>query len=91
MRKSAATRACIFATIHKEATILLMDLMEESGLSTMIGKVNMDRNSPDYLRSRQRKTQKKRPESGLKWWLTKITTIQDRSLRHGLHQAVPMN
>ena len=44
MRKSAATRACIFATIHKEATILLMDLMEESGLSTMIGKVNMDRN-----------------------------------------------
>ena len=27
-----------------------MDLMEESGLSTMIGKVNMDRNSPDYLR-----------------------------------------
>ena len=49
MRKSAATRACIFATIHKEATILLMDLMEESGLSTMIGKVNMDRNSPDYL------------------------------------------
>ncbi len=50
MRKSAATRACIFATIHKEATILLMDLMEESGLSTMIGKVNMDRNSPDYLR-----------------------------------------
>ena len=50
MRKSASTRACIFATIHKEATILLMDLMEESGLSTMIGKVNMDRNSPDYLR-----------------------------------------
>ena len=49
MRKSASTRACIFATIHKEATILLMDLMEESGLSTMIGKVNMDRNSPDYL------------------------------------------
>ena len=50
MKKSATTRACIFATIHKEATILLMDLMEESGLSTMVGKVNMDRNSPDYLR-----------------------------------------
>ena len=50
MRKSASTRACIFATIHKEATILLMDLMEESGLSTIIAKVNMDRNSPDYLR-----------------------------------------
>ena len=49
MRKSAATRACIFATIHKEATILLMDLMEESGLSTMIGKVNMDRNGSPQL------------------------------------------
>ena len=26
-----------------------MDLMEETGLKTMIGKVNMDRNSPEYL------------------------------------------
>ncbi len=26
-----------------------MDLMEESGLKTMIGKVNMDRNCPDFL------------------------------------------
>ena len=34
--KVPTTRACIFATIHKEATILLMDLMEESGLSTMV-------------------------------------------------------
>lgn len=49
MKKSAATRACIFATIHKPATELLMDLMEETGLKTMVGKVNMDRNSPEYL------------------------------------------
>lgn len=44
------TRACVFATIHPEATIHLMDLLEESGLCTMVGKVNMDRNSPDTLR-----------------------------------------
>ena len=44
------TRACVFATIHTEATIHLMDLLEESGLCTMVGKVNMDRNSPDILR-----------------------------------------
>ena len=49
MRSSATTRACIFATIHNQATKLLMDLMEETGLKTMIGKVNMDRNSPEYL------------------------------------------
>ena len=49
MKNSATTRACIFATIHNQATELLMDLMEETGLKTMIGKVNMDRNSPEYL------------------------------------------
>lgn len=50
MKKSATTRACIFATVHREATLLLMDLLEEAGLCTMVGKVNMDRNCPDYLR-----------------------------------------
>ncbi|MEG2348946.1 MAG: amidohydrolase family protein [Hungatella sp.] len=49
MKQSATTRACIFATIHNSATKILMDQMEESGLVTMIGKVNMDRNSPEYL------------------------------------------
>ena len=44
------TRACIFGTVHTEATIHLMDLLEEAGLCTMVGKVNMDRNSPDSLR-----------------------------------------
>lgn len=50
MRKGATTRACIFATQHREATELLMDMMEErSGLRTMVGKVNMDRNAPENL------------------------------------------
>ncbi len=49
MKKSGTTRACIFATIHGPATELLMDFMEDTGLKTMVGKVNMDRNSPDYL------------------------------------------
>ena len=31
------------------ATILLMDMLEESGLKCFVGKVNMDRNSPDNL------------------------------------------
>lgn len=50
LRKSPTTRACIFATVHKSSTLLLMDLLERSGLHTMVGKVNMDRNCPDYLR-----------------------------------------
>ena len=49
LRRSATTRACIFGTLHRPATELLMDLMEETGLVTMVGKVNMDRNSPDIL------------------------------------------
>lgn len=49
MTRSATTRACIFGTIHNQATELLMDIMEATGLKTYIGKVNMDRNSPDYL------------------------------------------
>lgn len=49
LKKSYTTRACIFATLHKEATLLLMELLEESGLVTEVGKVNMDRNSPDIL------------------------------------------
>ena len=45
MRKSATTRACIFATRHREATGLLMEKMEQSGLISYVGKVNMDRES----------------------------------------------
>lgn len=50
MQKSATTRACIFASRHRPATELLMELMEESGLVTYVGKVNMDREAPDDLR-----------------------------------------
>ena len=46
---SATTRASVFGTIHREATLLLMKAMEEAGLSGYVGKVSMDRNSPDIL------------------------------------------
>ena len=49
LQKSSTTRACIFATLHVEATELLMDLMENTGLRTYIGKVNMDRNGTAEL------------------------------------------
>ncbi len=46
----ATTRACIYATVHKEATLDLMDMLEQTGLKCMVGKVNMDRNCPDFLK-----------------------------------------
>ena len=49
LRNSPNTRACIFSTLHVPATTILMNLLEKSGLETMVGKVNMDRNCPDYL------------------------------------------
>lgn len=48
MKKSATTRACVYATRHRHATELLMELMEKSGVISYVGKVNMDREStPD--------------------------------------------
>ena len=38
MKRGATTRSCIFATRHRYATELLMELMEESGLVSYVGK-----------------------------------------------------
>lgn len=56
MKKSATTRACIFATQHRPATELLMELMEDTGLVSYVGKVNMDREAPDSLRENSAET-----------------------------------
>lgn len=49
LMKSATTRACIFGTIHNEATLKLMEMLEHRGFEGYVGKVNMDRNSPEEL------------------------------------------
>ena len=49
LKNSATTRACIFATRHRHATELLMKLMDESGLISYVGKVNMDREASEAL------------------------------------------
>jgi guanine deaminase len=41
------TTCCYFATIHVPATQLLMDLVSQAGQRAFVGKVCMDRNSPD--------------------------------------------
>ena len=50
IKRSATTRAVVFATVHRDATIMLMDMLEESGIVSYVGKVNMDRDAPDNLR-----------------------------------------
>ena len=49
LKKGATTRSCIFATRHRYATELLMKLMEDSGLISYVGKVNMDREASEKL------------------------------------------
>ncbi len=62
--KSATTRACIFASRHVEGTWVLMDLLEKSGLVSYVGKVNMDRNAPDYLKE---ENAEKSAEDTIRW------------------------
>lgn len=47
--KVGTMRTVAFASIHKPATELLLDLFKKSGMGAMVGKVNMNRNSPDTL------------------------------------------
>ena len=49
LKNSATTRAVIFGTIHTEASLILMDCMEKSGVISYVGKVNMDRNAPPEM------------------------------------------
>ena len=49
LKRGATTRACIYATVHNQSTIMLMEKLEESGLVTFVGKVSMDRNCPPSL------------------------------------------
>eukprot|EP00475_Leptophrys_vorax_P021416 TRINITY_DN29147_c0_g2_i1.p1 TRINITY_DN29147_c0_g2~~TRINITY_DN29147_c0_g2_i1.p1 ORF type:complete len:466 (+),score=104.79 TRINITY_DN29147_c0_g2_i1:181-1578(+) len=51
VRRSLAhgtTTACYFATIHKDSTLALAEVTEELGQRALIGKVSMDRHSPDF-------------------------------------------
>lgn len=46
---NGTTRAVTFATLHREAAEILSDLFIKAGIGAYVGKVNMDRNSPDIL------------------------------------------
>ncbi len=47
--RGGTTRVCMFSSLHREATLILMEELERAGVTGYVGKVNMDRGSPDYL------------------------------------------
>ncbi len=67
LKKSAVTRAVIFATLHVEGTKVLMDLLETSGLKTYVGKVSMDRNAQEGLQEESAKA----ASTAVRQWLQK--------------------
>lgn len=49
MVRHGTFHASIFTTIHRQAADLLCSLLEQKGLYALVGKVNMDFASPEYL------------------------------------------
>lgn len=68
-------RSVVFSSIHKESAELLLDMFIESGLSAYVGKVNMDRNAPDYL-IQDKETSLKETEEILKKYAGKSELVK---------------
>lgn len=46
--RNGTTRVALFSSIHRNGTEILMDVVSRAGIGAYVGKVNMDRNSPDF-------------------------------------------
>lgn len=76
LMKGATTRACIFATLHHDATMLLMEMLEEKGFCGYVGKVNMDRNSPEYLCEQSAEVSVESTEMWIKECVERFTCVK---------------
>ena len=47
--KNGTTRVSIFSSLHRPATLILMEELERAGVRGYVGKVNMDRNGRERL------------------------------------------
>lgn len=61
--ENGTTRVCMFSSLHRPATLILMEELEKAGVTGYVGKVNMDRNGSPEL---QETTEESRKET-LKW------------------------
>ena len=57
------TRVCMFSSLHREATLILMEELEKAGVVGYVGKVNMDRNNAPCLRE----TTEESEQETLRW------------------------
>lgn len=48
--ENGTTRVCMFSSLHRPATLILMEELEKAGVTGYVGKVNMDRNGAPELR-----------------------------------------
>ncbi|MCR5527341.1 MAG: amidohydrolase family protein [Lachnospiraceae bacterium] len=71
LMRSFTTRAVVFATMHTEATIELMDQLEKTGVISYVGRVNMDRNGGEGL-------QEESAEASLKGTLEWLEAIEGK-------------
>lgn len=60
---NGTTRVCMFSSLHTDATLILMEELERSGVTGYVGKVNMDRNGGAHL---QETTEESKRET-LRW------------------------
>lgn len=49
LAENGTTRVCMFSSLHREATLVLMEELENAGICGYVGKVNMDRSGSDVL------------------------------------------
>lgn len=61
--ESGTTRVCVFSSLHRQATLILMEELEKAGVTGYVGKVNMDRNGIPAL---QEETEESKRET-LRW------------------------
>jgi guanine deaminase len=47
--QSGTTRVCMFSSLHRQSTLILMEELEKAGVTGCVGKVNMDRNGGENL------------------------------------------
>ncbi len=47
--ENGTTRVCMFSSLHKEGTRILMEALRRAGITGFVGKVNMDRNGGENL------------------------------------------
>lgn len=63
LAESGTTRVCMFSSLHREATLILMEELENAGITGFVGKVNMDRNGGANLQE----TTEESVEETLRW------------------------